>query len=111
MQTRTLTSLAAVALFAALAAPGALAQAQENKTHVSNYYVINLDDPLGVSPVAAASINNIGWIAGSASATATTEHAALWVGVPLDLGTLGGPNSAVAWPNNNNRGQIVGRSY
>jgi probable HAF family extracellular repeat protein len=108
MQTRTLTYLAAIALFAALAVSGALAQAQQNKTQPSKYYVINLGDPLGVPSAAAASINNIGWIAGDAFATATTEHAELWVGVPLDLGTLGGPNSAVAWPNKNNRGQIVG---
>jgi probable HAF family extracellular repeat protein len=70
--------------------------------------VINLGDPLGVPSAAAASINNIGWIAGAAFATASTEHAELWVGVPLDLGTLGGPNSAVAWPNKNNAGEIVG---
>ena len=36
------------------------------------------------------------------------EHAFLWVGTPVDLATLGGPNSAVAWPNKNNHGQIAG---
>src|ERR1700726_3633439 len=108
MQTRTLRYRGAFALFAALAVSGGVAQTQQKTTQPSNYYVIALGDPLGVPSAAAASINNIGWIAGSASATATTEHAELWVGVPLDLGTLGGPNSAVAWPNKNNQGQIAG---
>ena len=108
MQIRTSRYLAAIMVCAALAACGQLAQAQQKTTQPPKYHVINLGDPLGVLSAAAASINNIGWIAGDAFATATTEHAELWVGVPLDLGTLGGPNSAVAWPNKNNRGQIVG---
>jgi probable HAF family extracellular repeat protein len=107
MQTRTLIYLATIALFGA-SVSGGLAQAQQRTNEPRNYYVINLGDPLGVPSAAAASINNIGWIAGDAFATATTEHAELWVGVPLDLGTLGGPNSAVGWPNKNNKGQIVG---
>ena len=108
MQTRTLRYRAAFALFAALAVSGGVAQTQQKTTQLPKYYVINLGDPLGVPSAAAASINNIGWIAGDAFATASSEHAELWVGVPLDLGTLGGPNSAVGWPNKNDRGQIVG---
>jgi probable HAF family extracellular repeat protein len=38
----------------------------------------------------------------------TGIYGEIWVGTPIDLGTLGGPNSAVAWPNKNNRGQISG---
>jgi probable HAF family extracellular repeat protein len=108
MQNRKLTSLAVTALFATVAVSTGLGQVEQQKIKTRKYYVIDLGDPLGVPSAAAASINNIGWIAGNASATATTEHAELWVGVPLDLGTLGGPNSAVAWPNKNNQGQIVG---
>ena len=108
MQTRKLTFLAATALFATVAVSTGLGQVEQQKIETRKYYVIDLGDPLGVPSAAAASINNIGWIAGNASATATTEHAELWVGVPFDLGTLGGPNSAVAWPNKNNQGQIVG---
>jgi probable HAF family extracellular repeat protein len=100
--------LAAIALFAVLAVSGGLAQVEHPTSQLTKYYVINLGDPLGVPSAAAASLNNIGWIAGDAFATADTEHAELWVGVPLDLGTLGGPNSAVGWPNKNNKGQIVG---
>jgi hypothetical protein len=91
MQTRKLTSLAVTALFATVAVSTGLGQVEQQKIKTRKYYVIDLGDPLGVPSAAAASINNIGWIAGNASATATTEHAELWVGVPLDLGTLGGP--------------------
>jgi len=73
------------------------------------YYVFNLGDPGGGTVAAAASINNVGWIAGDSFESGNTnEHAFLWVGVPVDLGTLGGPNSAVAWPNKNNHGQLAG---
>lgn len=63
----------------------------------------------------ANSINDRGWIAGQANKPGdTVSRAALWIGgpVPLDLGSLGGPetNSAVAWPVKNNGGVIVGIS-
>ena len=86
-----------------------LAEAQRDEPHPPRYYVINLGDPGGGNSAAAASINNLGWIAGNSSQTSNaSEHAELWIGTPIDLGTLGGPNSAIAWPNKNNRGQIVG---
>ncbi len=63
----------------------------------------------------ANSINDRGWIAGQANKPGdAVSRAALWIGgpVPLDLGSLGGPetNSAVAWPVKNNGGVIVGIS-
>ena len=98
----------AIAVIAVLAISVQLAEAQQ-KHHPPNYYVFNLGDPGGGSSAAAASINNIGWIAGSAfQAGNATEHAELWVGTAFDLGTLGGPNSAVAWPNKNTEGQLAG---
>jgi probable HAF family extracellular repeat protein len=112
MQSRILTFMTAIALFAALAFPVRLAQAQEEqekKDKLPKYYVFNLGAPGGGTTAMAASINNIGWVAGAAYQPGdTSEHAELWLGVPLDLGTLGGPNSAVAWPNKNNNGEIVG---
>lgn len=72
------------------------------------YYVFNLGTPLGgnTEPVA---VNNLGWISGAANAAnEETSEAELWVGAPLALGTLGGPNSAVEWPNHSTRGEIVG---
>ena len=64
----------------------------------------------------ANSLNNRGHVLGQANnETNTISHAALWTaasGTPLDLGSLGGPdtNSATAWPVKNNRGLIVGIS-
>jgi probable HAF family extracellular repeat protein len=73
------------------------------------YYVFNLGAPGGGSTAAAASLNNVGWMAGSSWESGNAnEHAFVWVGTPVDLGTLGGPNSAVGWPNKNIHGQIAG---
>lgn len=108
MQPRILTCVAVVA--AVLTLSISIATAQE-RTQTQRYYVFNLGDPGGGSLATAASINNIGWIAGEAlQAGSENVHAELWVGAPFDLGTLGGPNSVVAWPNKNNRGQITGVS-
>ena len=99
------TGIAAISLFTFSAR---MAQAQQVK-QPPRYYVFNLGDPGGGSVAAAASINNLGWIAGDSWESGNTnEHAFLWVGVPVDLGTLGGSNSAIAWPNKNNQGQLAG---
>jgi probable HAF family extracellular repeat protein len=101
--------LTAIAAIAVLAIPVRLAVAQQKSHQPPNYFVFNLGVPGGGNTAAAASINNIGWAAGdSYQAGNTNEHAELWVGVPFDLGTLGGANSAVAWPNKNTNGQIAG---
>jgi probable HAF family extracellular repeat protein len=76
----------------------------------SKYYVFNLGAPLGGVPEPVG-INDLGWISGGANLVSNTQvHAELWVGAPLDIGTLGGPNSNIAWPNHSNRGEIVGIS-
>lgn len=82
------------------------------------YRVIDLGNPLGGTGVPYGignlgnSINNLGWVAGEADLPGSTNlHAELWLyGFPIDLGTLGGPNSAVAWPNHNDHGLVVGIS-
>jgi probable HAF family extracellular repeat protein len=108
MRPKVLTCVIAIATISMLATSVRLARAQENP-QPPRYYVFNLGDPGGGTAAAAASINNIGWIAGDALQRGNaSEHAELWVGTPIDLGTLGGANSAVAWPNHNNRGQIAG---
>jgi probable HAF family extracellular repeat protein len=111
MQPRTLTYITAVALFAALAVPVRLAaQAQQKNTQPPMYYIINLGQPLG-SLTEPVGINNTGWITGASALTgATAIHAVAWVGTPLDLGTLGGPNSSVNWPIHATTGEIVGIS-
>jgi probable HAF family extracellular repeat protein len=55
------------------------------------------------------SINNRGWVSGYSSLADGSRHATLWLRQSkTDLGTLGGPNSSVAWPVKNNHGLIVG---
>jgi probable HAF family extracellular repeat protein len=109
MQSKVWTFVTAIAGFALLALPARFAEAQQKPHEPLSYYVFNLGDPGGGTSAAAASINNIGWIAGNAFQPGnSTEHAELWIGTPVDLGTFGGPNSAVAWPNKNTRGEIAG---
>ena len=108
MRTKVWTFLTAIATIFLFTFSVRIAQAQQAK-QPPRYYVFNLGDPGGGSGAAAASINNLGWIAGDALQPGNAnEHAELWVGVPIDLLTLGGPNSAVAWPNKNNHGQVAG---
>lgn len=76
----------------------------------SKYYVFNLGAPLGGVPEPVG-INDLGWISGGANLASNAQvHGELWVGASLDLGTLGGPNSNIAWPNHSNRGEVVGIS-
>jgi probable HAF family extracellular repeat protein len=65
---------------------------------------------LGGSTSAGNSVNDRGWVTGASNLPGDeTTHATLWrdEGI-VDLGTLGGPNSAVLWPVKNNAGTIVG---
>ena len=77
-----------------------------------NYTVVDLGT-LGGASSGANSINDNNWASGlSGLASSSYIHAALWKngGSPIDLGTLGGPNSAVEWPVKNDRGLISGIS-
>lgn len=75
------------------------------------YRVEVLTSTLGSAPNRGNAINDRGWVAGFSGRPDTTRHAALWRGGPVvDLGTLGGRNSTVAWPGLNNRGVVVGIS-
>jgi probable HAF family extracellular repeat protein len=80
-------------------------------THADTYRVTNLPS-LGGMVSRGNSINDRGWIAGYSNLPGDqSRHATLWLGGSIfDLGTLGGPNSSVAWPVKNNRGLIVGIS-
>jgi probable HAF family extracellular repeat protein len=103
-----LTCITAMALFAALVAPIRLAAQVPQKSQQPKYYVFNLGAPLGGAPEAVG-INNLGWVSGGANLTGNNVvNAELWVGTPLNLGTLGGPNSNVSWPNHTVKGEIVG---
>jgi len=65
---------------------------------------------LGGTNSRANSINNRGWLAGYSNLSGNqSRHATLWRnGALTDLGTLGGPNSAVTWSVKANSGVIAG---
>jgi probable HAF family extracellular repeat protein len=65
---------------------------------------------LDVTNTRGNSINNAGWAAGYSSlANNVARRAVAWFyGRRIDLGTLGGANSSVAWPVKNDSGLIVG---
>jgi probable HAF family extracellular repeat protein len=73
------------------------------------YQVSNLPPLSGTSSV-GFSINNLGWVAGRSNLSGNqSRHATLWRNrVLTDLGTLGGPNSAVLWPVKNVQGIVSG---
>jgi probable HAF family extracellular repeat protein len=100
--------LAPVLLLAAATMPPA--QARADQAHSRTRYEVTSLVSLGGTDSAGNSINNRGWIAGySNKAGDQTRHASLWRhGSIVDLGTLGGPNSSVAWPVKNNRGVVAG---
>lgn len=67
---------------------------------------------LGGTNSRANSINNRAWLAGYSNLPGNqSRHAAVWRdGAITDLGTLGGPNSAVTWSVESNSGLIAGIS-
>jgi probable HAF family extracellular repeat protein len=118
MTLRILTPALAAAILAACASnaslPGAQTAAGTTPAYGSvAYTVVNLGT-LGGTSSGASSINDRAWITGYSSLPASSPyiHAALWQRNQkiTDLGTLGGPNSAVEWPVKNDDGLISGIS-
>ncbi len=111
MQPRILTYIIIMTVLLGLASPLPLvAQSQQSKNQTPRYYVFNLGAPLG-GAAEAVGINDLGWISGGANLTGNNVvNAELWIGSPLDLGTLGGPNSNISWPNHTTKGEVVGIS-
>lgn len=74
-------------------------------------YVVYDTGTLGGTFAFGAGVNNLGWVSGASNTSSGALHAALSIpGNVIDLGTLGGTNSAVEWPVKNNHGLIVGIS-
>jgi probable HAF family extracellular repeat protein len=73
-------------------------------------YQVTALPSLGGTASGGNSINDLGWVSGFSNLPGdATTHATLWRHRrALDLGTLGGPNSNVAWPVKNVRGVISG---
>jgi probable HAF family extracellular repeat protein len=112
MQPRILTYITAMILYAALAAPVPVAaQGRQEQSKQSHYRVFNLGT-LGGTFGSGNGINDLGWVTGASELTGNAaQHATLWLyGATVDLGTLGGPNSAVLFPSKNILGEIEGVS-
>ena len=72
-------------------------------------YIVFDTGPAGGSFAFGSGINNAGWVSGAITTASGSLHAALYLpGNVIDLGTLGGTNSAVEWPVKNNHGIVVG---
>ena len=105
----TFTRIFATSLFAVMAAPTESRAAEQEDNHGHQCYSVVRLGSLGGTQSGASSVNDRGWVSGSSNLPGNqTQHAVLWRhGQTLDLGTLGGPNSSVAWPNHNRR-TVVG---
>jgi probable HAF family extracellular repeat protein len=90
-----------------LASPVQLA-AQEPESNNHHRYVLSSLASLGGTSSGASSINNRNWVSGFSNLSGdSTQHAVVWAdGETFDLGTLGGPNSSVAWPNHNDHAVV-----
>jgi len=108
-----LGTTAMLAMVAAGAATPFPAQSAPKPRKLDHYEVYSLPNPLGGTYAQGTSINLENDIAGFATLPGNAVmHAMLWRNRarPKDMGTLGGPNSAVAWPNRNDNGQYAGVS-
>jgi probable HAF family extracellular repeat protein len=86
-----------VALLAILTPSSGIALGQQPASPALSYDVINLGTPLGGTFANAQTLSLQGFVAGYANVTGdVAEHAVLWrTNGTKDLGTFGGPNSAV----------------
>jgi len=108
-QLNLMASSAAMALAFAVSAEAA----PHGAVKLGHYTVYKLQNPLGGAYAQGTSINEKNQITGLGSLPGDgIMHATLWGAgfAPQDLGTLGGPNSAIAWPNKNERGIFAGIS-
>jgi probable HAF family extracellular repeat protein len=112
VKSRKITSVTAFTLFVALAVPvGLAAQAREQQVQNAHYTVTDLGT-LGGTFGYAGAINNKSWAAGAGNLPGdSSQHAVLWrEGLKIDLGTFGGPNSAIFGKGLNESGQVVGEA-
>jgi probable HAF family extracellular repeat protein len=103
--------LAAIGLTAAFGASNTL-QAQQYPSGSLHYHVYNLGSLTGGAASSGNAITNYGLISGVSNVAGNTDvHAAVWAaGRVSDLGTLGGPNSAIEFPFVSRPGRFVGIS-
>jgi probable HAF family extracellular repeat protein len=85
------------------------AQAQDAHGGTPPGYLVFDTATLGGTVAVGNGINNLGWVSGlSTNATGAVRATLSIPGNVIDLGTLGGTNSAVEWPVKNNHGLVVG---
>ena len=114
MKSRSVISISAMSLLAAIAMPVRLAAqdlsaTQEQSTDVP--YIVKDLGPVGGPPGQPYFISDNGWVSGAAAGPDGTMHAVLWYrGLKLDIGAPGltGPNSAAFGVNE--RRQAVGQA-
>ena len=113
MKTSIATQIAAATIFVVLIASIPLAAQQQgiDPPPAPLGYTVQLLPGLG-GLSGAFSINDRGWEAGLSEPPGDIfDHAFLWRdGQATDLGTLGGYNSTIAFPNKNDNGWLVGSS-
>lgn len=109
MKSRISALAITAAVVIAVNTPVVTGQTMGDATKQLHYSVQTLDG-LGGTGARANSINDQGWITGwSLLPGDTTQHATLWRnGELIDLGTLGGLNSQVEFPDKNSRGAVLG---
>ncbi len=116
MNRRALLGICVVLAFEACSSPGgnrALPAGQSMAANRTNQgYTIRVLGSLGGTNSAANSINGLGWAMGVSFLPGNaTMHATIWKRhAPIDLKTLGGPNSAIEWPVSNDSGYASGIS-
>src|SRR5260370_36331402 len=108
MKSSSMAGLAAAILSVALAIPVGLAAREPQNNRLPHYTVKDLGT-LGGTFSYAVALNGRGWAGGAATLSGdTAQHAVLWAkGRKIDLGTFGGPNSALFGPGINENGQVV----
>ena len=101
--------IAGTAVAAAIARAGDVQAAKA--AAAPQYQVVDLPS-LGGTNSRGNSIDNRGFVSGYSNLAGNQRrHATLWKdGAATDLGTLGGPNSNIAWPVKNNSGRLSGIS-
>jgi probable HAF family extracellular repeat protein len=109
MRSTIFTLFSSAVLFGWLALAARLSAQDQEHNQPVHYRVFQLGTLGGTSSI-GNTIDNRGLAMGSANLPGdNTAHATVWFyGLKFDLGTLGGPNSNIVFPNRNDRGEIVG---
>src|SRR5215472_3464559 len=112
MKSKTKLFTVMITLFAMPVTGCELAAQDEAEPRTQTHYVVKILNLLGGTQGGANGVTNGGLVTGWSNLTGDqSEHGLLWRGQSItDLGTLGGPNSAVSFPVKDDKGVIAGNS-